>query len=369
MNRQVFFSATSYPRDREDWRGTFILRVVEALSKLDDLDLDVWAPPGPTPHGVRRSELGHDRRWLSDLMRRGGLSHLLRTRPVLGVAKAASCLWRLRRAATERKYDIYHCNWLQTALSLPSNDTPILVTVLGNDMKLLETYSILTPWLKRLFQGRRVWVAPNSQWMEPLLRTRLGDSAMVKSIPFGVDPMWFQVQPTIPDKIIAVQRINRAKIGQLLDWGWQWFEQSGQPLHLIGPMQEHIELPKWVQFHGPKSPHELATDWFPNSRAIVSLSAHAEGRPQVLQEAMAAGIPAVCSDLPAHRDIIGDNVSGFIVRSRQDTTAALEALSSDSQHRRLAHAAREAAKRHAGTWADCANRYNSAYHQLLEREQ
>src|SRR3546814_20018551 len=59
-------------------------------------------------------------------------------------------------------------------------------------------------------------------------------------------------------------------------------------LHLYGPMEEEVELPGWVHYHGPASPRLLADEVFPAARGLITLSQHAEGRPQVLLEAMAA---------------------------------------------------------------------------------
>ena len=61
---------------------------------------------------------------------------------------------------------------------------------------------------------------------------------------------------------LMVSRITRAKLGHLLDWGEGLFGEN-RKLHLLGPMQENIELPGWIEYHGPTNPAELVSKWFP----------------------------------------------------------------------------------------------------------
>src|SRR3546814_9782056 len=89
-----------------------------------------------------------------------------------------------------------------------------------------------------------------------------------------------------PNRWVVVSRLTRNKIGPLFEWGQPAFASPERELHLYGPMEEEVELPGWVHYHGPASPRLLADEVFPAARGLITLSQHAEGRPQVLLEAM-----------------------------------------------------------------------------------
>ena len=91
---RTLLTATSFPSSDSDWKGLFILRMVEALSRRQDIDLSAWLPPGPLPPGVARATTAADALWLQCLLQRGGIAHLLRHRRVQGMLAGVSLLRR-----------------------------------------------------------------------------------------------------------------------------------------------------------------------------------------------------------------------------------------------------------------------------------
>jgi glycosyltransferase involved in cell wall biosynthesis len=131
-------------------------------------------------------------------------------------------------------------------------------------------------------------------------------------------------------------------------------------------MQEDMKLPEWVKFHGPASADELCETWFPKAAGLITLSQHDEGRPQVVLEAMAAGLPVVASDIPAHLDVIRHQKTGWIVPSALELKEAITLLSKVEANKAIGDEARRWVEKNIGTWHDCANRYIQAYTDLLE---
>ena len=152
-----------------------------------------------------------------------------------------------------------------------------------------------------------------------------------------------------------------AKLGPLFAWGEALFGDGRRELHLIGPNQENLPLPDWVHYHGPASPEALARDWFPRATGLLTLSRHAEGRPQVLLEAMAAGLPIIASDIDAHRDLLAATQAGRLVSNAEDTERALLQLEQSDANAACSQVAKAAAQTAFGTWADCAGRYLELY--------
>jgi glycosyltransferase involved in cell wall biosynthesis len=369
MPSNVLFVSTSYPRDASDWRGIFMAHLSAALSRADEVRLSQWAPPGDVEAGVGIATTATEAEWLAQLMRRGGISHWLRSSPLSGLL-AAGTLLRMMGAAYRRfeKVDLYHINWLQCALPLPANGRPALVTVLGNDMRLLHLPGMRRA-LRRVFRGRKVALCPNASWMETPLREMFGDLAEVTPVPFGIDRRWYAIErvPVEPSSWLAVTRLTADKLGPLFDWSAPLFRDRRRVLHLFGPMQEQISVPDWVDYHGSTTPEQLAREWFPKAQGLITLSRHAEGRPQVMLEAMASGLPIIASAMPAHADIVRDGGTGFLCDSQSRYTEALAKLEDPDLNQRFGKAAREWVEREIGTWDDCAARYVAIYRRLSER--
>lgn len=364
----VLMSSSSYPQSPQDWRARFIANLAAALARRDDVALSLWAPPGVLPAGVAAVTTPADALWLGRLAQQGGIAHLLRTRRALAAGTILGLLLRLGRAYRRQPTEVAHVNWLQNALPLWGTRTPALITVLGSDFALLRLPGMKAV-LRAVLRQRRAILAPNADWMRPALQQAFGDLAEIRPIAFGVDDPWFEVvrqPPTDQERHwLAITRLTRHKIGELFTWGEGLFGPR-RLLHLFGPMQEPLELPPWVQYHGPTHPAELLEKWFPQACGLITLSRHDEGRPQVMLEAMAAGLPVLASDLPAHSDMLQHRQTGWLAATRDDLVQGLEWLEDPAHNQRSGQAARQWVKDSVGSWDDCASRYASAYRSLLE---
>jgi len=360
---RVLMASTSYPVDATDWRGTFIRNLAFALAARPDLALQLWSPPGDTPPGSSWAHVADDSRWLATLMAEGGIAHQLRTRPLRGAITALGLLRRLRRAYRGKPLpDTRHVNWLQNALALPADGVPLVATVLGTDLQLLRIPGMAMA-LRRVFRNRPTTLCPNADWMVPILERRFGSVARIRYVPFGVDQAWFDIrreEVAAPYDWICVSRLTTGKIGPLFEWGSRYFRGSNRSLHLFGPMQESMDIPEWVRYHGSATPAFLAKEWFPRAAGLITLSRHAEGRPQVMLEAMASGLPILASRLPAHEDFIEHGRTGWLCASPQELESGLEAVESP-RGKALGSAAKAWVSDEVGTWSDCAARFHAIH--------
>jgi glycosyltransferase involved in cell wall biosynthesis len=366
----VLMISTSFPESNEDWRGRFIANLAGALARRDDVTLSLWAPPGDWPSDITDRSTPTDARWLGRMSKQGGIAHLLRTRRAMAAGTVLTLLVRLGLAYRRQPAGVAHVNWLQNALPLWGTTTPALITVLGSDFGLLRLPG-MKALLRSVLRQRRVILAPNAHWMQPALEQAFGDLAEIRPIPFGVDEPWFDVVRHPPlDKSrhwLAITRLTKNKIGDLFTWGDGLFNETRQ-LHLFGPMQEHVELPPWVQYHGSTHPADILQQWFPLACGLITLSRHDEGRPQVMLEAMAASLPVLASDLPAHRDMVQHRQTGWLASSRDELCQGLDWIEDPTHNQQTGQAARQWVKDSVGTWDDCAGRYAAAYKNLLKHK-
>jgi glycosyltransferase involved in cell wall biosynthesis len=367
---RVLLISTSYPKDDNDWAGRFIKDMVDALSRKKNIDLHVWCPPGKFPDNVTYAATDNEARWLSQLADRGGIAHLLRNKPVLATSSILRLLYYLRQVYRRyRNADLLHINWLHNAIPLGNQSQPALVTVLGTDFGLLKQKSI-TGLIKSTLSNRPCIVSPNAEWMASELTQKLGRVAKIHPVPFGIEKSWFdlkrEIKPGQARKWLVVLRLTHTKIGPLFDWG-KHITQHGDELHLFGPMQEKIHIPEWVHYHGATYPEALQQEWYPRASGLITLSQHDEGRPQVILEAMASGIPVIASDQAAHTDILSNGKTGYLINTESDFSHALDSLRDMNKNLAIGLAARSMVKENIGTWDDCADRYLSLYESLINK--
>ena len=296
------------------------------------------------------------------------MAHLLRSSPVAAVGRAGGLLKRLRALYKSRvsRTDIFHINWLQNALPLHGLGAKAVITVLGTDFKMLKLPGMVT-LLRQVMKTNRCVLAPNASWMQQSLERWFGDVATVVPVNFGIDQCWYQLECAAPDTInhwLCVLRVTEEKIGKLFQWGEEVFNENSQ-LHLIGPNQGGLEIPAWVNYHGSASASELAEKWYPLCTGFITLSEHSEGKPQVLLETLAAGMPVIASDLSAHQEVITQGEHGYLVNSAIEFQQAIDQVSDPANHRRLSGHCRSTSGAEYGTWDDCLGRYLALYGTLI----
>jgi glycosyltransferase involved in cell wall biosynthesis len=225
-----------------------------------------------------------------------------------------------------------------------------------------HTFPIKPVWdyLRRVTyrRARRIVLlsARDAEYFAPRLRARV---AVIPN-PFLPPPATLDTNPpagaTQPPQLIAVGRLHRDKgfdilleaFSLLKDRHPQWrliVLGEGEERERLEGLREALRLGERVSFPGRvKDPYSFLA-----RASLFVMPSRTEGFPLALCEALACGLPAVCTDCAGGvRDIIQDRVNGVLV-PKEDAPAlarALERLMADEgERRRLAARAPEVVER------------------------
>jgi glycosyltransferase involved in cell wall biosynthesis len=131
---------------------------------------------------------------------------------------------------------------------------------------------------------------------------------------------------------------------------------------------DDLRIRDCVEFVGPLPPEDIAgqLQW----ADIFAFSSAAEGRPNAILEAMAAGLPIIATDIPGVRELIAPDAG--LLFPVGDAAALADGIRHLSAHpaeaRALGQAARARIEASNLTWAACAGRYTALYADAAGRQ-
>jgi glycosyltransferase involved in cell wall biosynthesis len=113
-------------------------------------------------------------------------------------------------------------------------------------------------------------------------------------------------------------------------------------------------------------PPALVPEWL-RSAEILALPSLSEGRPTVVIEALAYGLPVVATDIPGTRELVAVGRTGFLVPPGDDVGLASklrELLENPTLRRAMADEIRRRVDEEGLTTAGAARRYSALYHDV-----
>jgi len=196
----------------------------------------------------------------------------------------------------------------------------------------------------------------------------------------GVDEAFFRVDRVVSDdrcvQVLAVGNLIRLKGFDVLSEAVARARLREQ-MHvcIVGDGPEHESLLAQAASRGVSDRFTFvgtvpATDMpkrFSEADVFV-LSSRSEGRPNVVVEALAGGVPVISTDLEGVRGMVENGDTGWLIAvDDADALAAAldQAVSDRVELRRRGERAREVARIRIGTWADTARCYEALFQVAL----
>ncbi|HTY24516.1 MAG TPA: glycosyltransferase [Desulfomonilaceae bacterium] len=313
---KILVLTTSYPSDEHDPSGIFIAKLLAAIRKRGH-QVKVVAPSNGLFHGRRTLQgvetirfgyfLPRSREKLTTAA--GGIpetmakSHLARVQLVPMMA-----IFLIRALMESRGWDLVYANWLGAGIVGAAvkaiTGKPLVVSFRGDDGYLALHRSIwraLTNWVIR----HSDMVAPVSGELRDILLD-LGTPADRCQVPrYGVDLEMFRPEPresTDEVRIMYVGAVIRKKgvhdlLAALADPAFADTRLivvgDGVDAPELAALSDQLQLKDRVEWMGAQPHQDVAG--IMRGTDILCLPSYTEGRPNVINEAMASGLPVIAT--------------------------------------------------------------------------
>ena len=220
------------------------------------------------------------------------------------------------------------------------------------------------------------FIAIPSQFVKDTFLQQGIPEARLIHVPFGVDLTHFYPAPK-QDRVFRLIHCGTISIRKGVHYLLQAFAELNLPraeLWLIGSMTDEIK-PFWQKFASPAIRHqgpfpERELHKYYAQSSVFCLASIEEGLAMVQVQAMACGLPVICTTNTGGADIVRQGQDGFIVPIR-DVDALKEKILYFYENPEAGAVMGESARRRvqAGfAWSDYGDNMIAAYRKLLHRD-
>jgi glycosyltransferase involved in cell wall biosynthesis len=324
---KVLFVSTSYPIDEDDPRGNHVRVLGRQLAHAGD-QVSVIAPArhGQPRHtdleGVAITRFAY---WPGGGSLNAGVAGIvpaLREQPIRA-AQIAPLIVSMRRTIhrLSPSADVLHAHWLYPSGVLAvragrKHGKPVVITAHGGDVELATRHTALSRTVSWAVNNADMTMAVSDDIARSLVALG-GRPDRVVVAPLGVPlPAETAHLAADPPRFLFVgSLIHRKGIDILLDAA-DGVDEGVMEIVLVGdgPLRGIVEsrarVNPTIRPLGAKSPSEVAQLMLSSSSLV--LPSRSEGRPFVIMEAMAAGLPVLATDIPGSRELVHDGLTGLL---------------------------------------------------------
>ncbi len=391
---KVCMLTTGFPRFEGDLFGGFVLELIREL-RSKRIDVAVVAPH---EHGLRTVDFVHGvevRRFRYFLPRFQRLAYGGGIPANLGSSWLArfqvpfflfAFLFAALRAC--RDSDIVHCHWTITGLiaiwATKRRRLPLVVSVRGSDINLMA--SGFMRCINKYVYGGVDCVLAVSDDISRKLQAADVERSKIEIVYNGVDKRFKPIKRKTSRRVLGLPQdgflvlyvglMSPIKGVDRLLRAVQLIDDDSLYCAIVGDGPSRIDMEALASrskmrarflFAGAQS-----TDTIPiwmNAADVFVLPSLSEGRPNVVLEAQACGVPVVATNVGGTPELITNEETGLLVE--KDNARALadsirRLMDSESLRVRLGQQARRHIQEDGLTWSSCAEKVSVIYQSLLE---
>ena len=388
---RILHLTTSFPSNTDDATGPFVLRLLEALEKTGT-ECRVLTPASTGP-----SEWPDDKKkvirfryapwsWQCLAQQPGGIPVALSKKTLLyAVVPFFIAKMGLDLVREACNHDLIHAHWsicgAIAVITQRFHQRPVITTLHGSDHHRAQGSGIYA-WFHKKAVGGSVYTVGVSETIVDQLRSQDSSYAeRLRFIPNGVDDAFYAINrnpslliPTlnflyigslIPRKGVEVLLKGMLKLQRDLPWHLT-IVGEGPEHNKLSALVENTKITSQISFLGPLSPSQIPE--IMKKHHVLILSSYKEGRPSVVLEAMAAGMPVVATDIDGTRELVQDNRTGWLFPPGDaDRLAAI--LSSmfrgEKDLSSAGLAGRQWMQEQGLTWSETARNYRNLYAEAI----
>jgi len=387
---RVLALTTSYPLHRGGSAGVFVQSLYRRLSET--YAIDVVCPADTkvaqtsfedfTAADIHVLAVRYaPKAWRTLAQQAGGVVLSVKRAPwrvFLLPALLGALFWRCLMRAGDA--DLIHANWtvcgVMAGIVGRLRRKPVITTLRGSDMTRAEH-----SWLDRIILGLAVRTSSTvicvSEAMAERARRQFPRRAAdIHACLNGVDEAFFGIVRTASTgnelRVLAVGNLIRLKgFDVLIEAVARARCRDQVRVSIVGDGSEEQALLALAAARGVSACFEFAgrlpvadmPGRFADADVFV-LSSHSEGRPNVVVEALASGLPVISTNLEGVRGMVMDGDTGWLVAAgdADQLAAALDQANANrAELRRRGERAREVANTRIGTWAETARGYDALF--------
>jgi teichuronic acid biosynthesis glycosyltransferase TuaC len=392
--QRVCMLTTGYPRFKGDLFGTFVDELAQALARAG-VEVEVVAPhEAGLPRSekmaavpVRRFSYVWPRRW-QRLAYGGGIPTNLQGSWLARLSVPFFLLafvWGARRSC--RRAQIVHCHWSPVGwIGLgAAGGRPVVLSVRGSDINWLEK-GLLAPFIRAVYRRVSAVVAVSQAIADKLIGLGV-DPQKVQVVPNGVDPRFAPTEKQEPRRNLGLESeafillfvgllVPVKGLDVLLDalalvgsGNWRCILVGDGALRpALQSQARSLGLEDNIVFAGTQSSRQIP-QWM-NAADMLVLPSRSEGRPNVVLEAQACGVPVLATRVGGTPELVQDGDTGLLVAADDAPGLAgqIQRLMGDEGlRRRLGRRGVESIAERRLTWEASAALMQQVYRQVLER--
>ncbi|MCO5097923.1 MAG: glycosyltransferase family 4 protein [Rhodocyclaceae bacterium] len=396
MTLDLLVLTTSYPLEVESTSGIFVARLVQHYPA--DVRAVVLTPsdtrlravsPGGTEAAVRMFRyaprrlqvLAHDPGGIPAALKRNRWAYLLV--PLFLLSMFLHIIWRARAA------QLIHANWaicgLIAGLAGRFLGKPVITTLRGEDVMRTRRAGLDRLILFGCLKLSNRVVAVSEEIRSWIRSTFPSCADRISLIENGVEPAFFEagesriinagqcfrllyIGSLIPRKNVdlilqAIEKLDRGVDVRLTIVG------DGAERPRLEALAHRLGIAQKVRFTGQIAPDGIP-DLLVEADAFI-LASRSEGRPNVVLEAMASGLPVIATDIPGVGELVVTHETGllFPVGGIDRLAACIQMLASNpALSRALGANARRFMIERGLTWDNAARNYHRLFIELINPE-